>query len=61
MESKKKLQFNDYFKIFRLCFIVLQGAIEHLLFPTKLNAERDELEFGSGHKEWKYDNIKSEE
>ncbi len=31
MESKKKLQFDEYFKIFILCFSVLQGAIEHLM------------------------------
>ena len=31
MESKKNLQFNDYFKIFILCFSVSHGAIEHLI------------------------------
>ena len=31
MESKKKLQFNDDFEIFILCFSVSHGAIEHLI------------------------------
>jgi hypothetical protein len=31
MKSKKKMQFNDYFEIFILCFSVFQGAIEHLI------------------------------
>jgi hypothetical protein len=31
MESKKNLQFNDYFEIFILCFSVFQGAKEHLI------------------------------
>ncbi len=30
MESKKKLQFNDDFENFILCFSVSHGAIEHL-------------------------------
>jgi hypothetical protein len=31
MESKKNLQFNDFFEIFILYFSVFQGAIEHLI------------------------------
>jgi hypothetical protein len=31
MESKKKMQFNDDFDIFILCFSVSHGAIEHLI------------------------------
>jgi hypothetical protein len=31
MESKKKMQFNDDFKILILCFSVSHGAIEHLI------------------------------
>jgi hypothetical protein len=31
MESKKKLQFNDNFEIFILCFSVSHGAIEQLI------------------------------
>jgi|LakMenEpi03Aug12_release.lakeMendotaPanAssembly.Ray.scaffolds.fasta_scaffold4685399_1 hypothetical protein len=31
MESKKNVQFKYNFDIFRLRFLVLQGAIEHLL------------------------------